>query len=275
MRFEEQSEVIWEEFPSEYLDIAVFVTDLGDVTAIILLLSVLFWVSDRKKAALVASFTVAGISVMLLLKTALAMPRPEVEIVARTYDPYGFPSAHAFISVIVYGGLVYVFERYREPVLVVAVGLLIAAISLSRVVLGVHYLGDIIAGAVLGIVFLPFMYRLTGAVPRRGFTIGVLLAVPAAAITSGEATMLALVGLGAGVGGLFATIRLDAVPALQTRREGIILVVLGVGWLVGISILESALAGESPVLVAGFHAVLVGGVFLLPVVSNYLETRMG
>ena len=275
MRFEEQSELIWEQFPSEYLDIAVFVTDLGDVTAIILLLSILYWVSDRKKVALVASFTVAGISAILLLKTALAMPRPEAEIVARTYDPYGFPSAHAFISVVVYGGLVYVFERYREPVLAVAVGVLIAAISITRVIIGVHYLGDIIAGAVLGIVFLPFMYRLTGTVPRRGFAIGVLISVPAVAVTSGEATMLALIGLGAGVGGLLPTIRLDAVPSLQTRREGVLLVVLGVGWLVGIGILESALAGESPVLVAGFHAILVGGIFLLPVVSHHLETRLG
>lgn len=272
IRFEEQSEAIWQGFPSEYVDIAVLVTDLGDVTALIFVLSVLYWVSDRRKAALVASYAVVGVSVVVLLKSAFAMPRPEVEIIAREYDPYGFPSGHAFISVVVYGGIVYVFDRYRDPIIVGAVAALVAAISLSRVVLGVHYLGDILAGAVAGLVFLGAMSWITDGEPGRGFVLGILLAIPVIVTTTGEARMLAVVGLGAAVGGLVATLRFDAVPSPGSGVERAVLVATGTGFLVGVGAIESAVAGENLALVSAFHAILVGGVFLLPVVVDRVDS---
>src|SRR6056297_1535042 len=103
LRFESQSEAVWEAFPAAYRDFALVVTDLGDVTAVLFILSVLYWLTDRRKAALVASYATAGAAVILMLKTTFALPRPEVELIAREYDRYGFPSGHAFISVVVYG----------------------------------------------------------------------------------------------------------------------------------------------------------------------------
>jgi membrane-associated phospholipid phosphatase len=179
VRLEEQSRWIWERYPNEYLDVAVFVTDLGDVTAVMLLLSVLYWVVDREKSALVVSYIVAGGAVVILLKLGFALPRPDVELIPREYDQYGFPSGHAFTATVVYGGLLWVFEKHREPRFTVPVVGLIAAIALSRVVIGVHYLGDVLVGAALGLVVLVVMERLTDRVPRRGFSVGLLLAVPA------------------------------------------------------------------------------------------------
>lgn len=272
MRLEEQSEVIWETYPREFLDIAILVTDLGDVTAIVLFLSVLYWVSDRKQAALLASYGLVGVSAVLLVKTAFGLPRPGVEIVAREYDQYGFPSAHAFMSVVVYGGALYVFERYRNPLLVGGVGALVAAISLSRVVLGIHYLADVLVGALLGLLLLPTVDRVTGSDPTRGFGLGAVLAVAVVVVTTGEATTLGAVTLGSAVGGLAGTVRLDSVPPLRTRAEAAVLVVVGLGYVLGIGILESVLAGGDLVLVAVFHGLLIGGVFSLPVAVGRIQT---
>lgn len=265
------SERLWEGYPSEYLDIAVFVTDLGDVTAIILLISLLYWLTDRRKAALIAGYTVAGLSVILLLKVGFAMPRPEVDIIAREYDQYGFPSAHAFVSVVVYGGLLYVFDRHRDPLVAVGIAILVIAISLSRVVLGLHYLGDLLAGGALGLGFLLTMEKITTGDPRRAFSLALLAAIPAVVVTNGEALTLAVIAFGASVGGLVGTARLDSVPPLRSRLEALLLGVCGLAFLVAISLAESAFAGGNAILTAGFHAVLVIGVFGLPIALGRIE----
>ena len=270
MRLEEQSRWIWEQYPSEYLDIAVFVTDLGDLTAVMVLLSVLYWAVDREKSALVVSYIVAGASVLLLLKIGFGLPRPEVELIAREYDRYGFPSGHAFTATVVYGGLLLTFGKHRNPVPALGTAGLVAAIALSRVVIGVHYLADVIAGVAVGIAFLFAMERLTDRVPRRGFAVGVSLAVPAVAVafTVGAETSLALVALGTALGGLVGTVSLDSIPELRSRREGLLLTVLGVGYLGGLSSLESTLVAVHPGLGAVLFAVLTAGILLAPLVVN-------
>lgn len=271
MRLESQSRVIWEQFPAEYHDLVLVLTDLGDVTVVILLLSILYWVVDRRRAALIASYAAAGVAVLLILKLTFALPRPGAELVAREYDPHGFPSGHAFTAVVVYGGLTYAFEKHRDPSAVVAVGTLILGISLSRVVLAFHYLGDVIAGAGLGVAFVAVMERLSRGDPRRGFAIGAVLAVPAIAVTSGEATVLAMVGLGASVGGLIGTTRLGHLPTLRSRREAIVLVVVGLGFVVAVTVLESALLGDELVAIAAVHVALFSGIFLAPEVVGRIE----
>lgn len=270
MRLEEQSRWLWEQYPEEYLDFALFVTDFGDVTAVMVLLSVLYWLVDREKSALVVSYIVAGASVVLLLKIGFGLPRPEAELIAREYDQYGFPSGHAFTATVVYGGLLWTFERHREPALALGTAGLITAIALSRVVIGVHYLADVVAGVAVGLAFLVAIDRLTDRSPRRGFAVGLALAVPAVvvAFAAGAETSLAVVGLGTALGGLLGTVRLDAVPPLRSRREGALLTVLGLGYLFGVSSLESALVAIHPAFAVGLFAVLTAGILLAPLVVN-------
>lgn len=270
MRLEEQSRWIWETYPEEFLDIAVFVTDLGDVTAVMVLLSVLYWLVDRERSALVVSYIVAGAALLVLLKIGFALPRPEVELIAREYDQYGFPSGHAFTATVVYGGLLWAFEKHREPGPALATAALIAVIALSRVVIGVHYLADVIAGVAVGLIFLVVMDRLTDRIPRRGFAIGLALAVPAVtvAFAAGAETDLAVVGLGTALGGLVGTARLGLLPELRSRREGALLTILGVVYLGGLSSLEDTLAAVHPGLVVVLFAALTAGILFAPLVVN-------
>lgn len=71
---------------------------------------------------------------------------------------YGFVSSHAanFFGICIYASLVLRAYYKRIPVYLISVALLV---SFSRIYLGVHYLTDIIGGAVLGILIAWLIYH--------------------------------------------------------------------------------------------------------------------
>ncbi|WP_049890151.1 phosphatase PAP2 family protein [Natronorubrum sulfidifaciens] len=274
MRLADESAVIRDAIPAEYADVVVMLTELGGVSVLMGLLALLFWWGDRRRSALVISYAIAGLAFLLALKSLLELPRPPEDAMLVALpgerEGYGFPSGHAFAATVVYGGLLSVSDRAREPWAVVGVGALIVAISLSRVVLGVHYLGDVIVGAILGVVFIAAMNRLTRGVPAAGFTVALVLAVPAVYVTgASEDTLLAV---GGAVGGLLTAGRIDQLPDLRSRLEGVVLAVVGGGVVAGLQVVES-LVGTTPVLVA-LYAVLVAWIVVAPIIVSRLGTDL-
>ncbi|ELY67831.1 phosphatase PAP2 family protein [Natrinema versiforme] len=272
MRLEEQSAAVRDAVPVEYADLVVSVTELGGTTLLMLLLAVLFWCVDRRRSALVISYAIAGLALLLSLKALFALPRPpeDAMLIAleREREGYGFPSGHAFAAAVVYGGLVSAFDRARDPRALLAAGVMVALVSLSRVVLGVHYLGDVIVGAALGVGFVVAMDRLTRGDPTIGFAVALALSVPAIALAGGRGD--ALLGLGGSIGGLLSSLRLSALPALRSRLEGVALVVLGGSFVGVVQTVESAVASIEP-LVAALYAILVAGIFFVPAAVGRLE----
>lgn len=61
-------------------------------------------------------------------------------------DPFSFPSGHATAALAVAAAL-----SLAYPVLTPGLALLAAAVAASRVVLGVHHVSDVLAGASLGL----------------------------------------------------------------------------------------------------------------------------
>lgn len=270
MRLPEESARLRELYPDAYAELAVFVTELGGATGLFLVLSLLYWLTRRRESALVASYAVVGIGFVVLVKSLLGMPRPpeEVHLIAHGDDPYGFPSGHAFMAVVVYGGALVTFDRLREPLAVAGVTALIVAISLSRIVLGVHYLGDVLVGLLLGVVFLAAIHRLVDD-PGRGFVLGGVVAVPAIVLSNAEP--YTLVALGAAIGGAFASLRLESMPSLRSPTEGAFLSVVGLGYLVAIGTLESIMAAVTPAMIVPVNAVLVAGILLAPEAIGEVE----
>ncbi|MGW0519868.1 phosphatase PAP2 family protein [Crossiella sp. NPDC003009] len=86
----------------------------------------------------------------IAVKRAVRRPRPDhpdIEVRAATPSTLSFPSAHATSSTaaaVLLGGLA---GRHATPVLLSAV---VPPMALSRLVLGVHYPSDVLAGAALG-----------------------------------------------------------------------------------------------------------------------------
>ncbi|MXV61254.1 phosphatase PAP2 family protein [Natronorubrum sp. JWXQ-INN-674] len=272
MRLEDESAPLREAVPAEYADIVVAVTELGSVTTLMMLLAVLFWWHDRRRSALVISYAVAGLAVLLSVETLLGLPRPpeDVWIASIEVDGYGFPSGHAFAAAVVYGGLVSAYDRGRDWRALLGAGTVVALVSLSRVVLGVHYLGDVLVGAGLGIAFVVLMDRLTRGAPTVGFAIALVLAVPAVYVTG--AAPDALLGLGGAIGGVLVAGRIDRLPDLRSRLEAVVLLAVGGAIAVVVQVVET-LVTFAPVLVA-LYAVLVAWVFLAPAVVSLLETAV-
>lgn len=114
----------------------------------------------RAEAALLVATMALGTSAGALLKEAVERSRPGLEA-ARIPIPetYSFPSGHALAAFLYFGIAAFLFFVLARSVRVklwawFACSVLAFGIALSRVYLGVHYLGDIIASWMLGSAFL-------------------------------------------------------------------------------------------------------------------------
>ncbi|MFP4589932.1 MAG: phosphatase PAP2 family protein [Halobacteriales archaeon] len=198
-------------------------TQLGDVwfLAVILVAAYALRPRDREGVAFVAGVSLVGAGVLDLLKATLARPRPPmasadpealVGVVAEVYrltataDGYGLPSGHAMLGAVVYLGLAAELSVGRRRTRLRAAGVLAVLVGASRVVLGVHYLVDVIVGLVLGVGLVAVGLHLRrhldeGAVPVA-FAVGLALALLNAGVHGLDAQATALVGATVGaVGG--------------------------------------------------------------------------
>ncbi|WP_254544852.1 phosphatase PAP2 family protein [Halomarina pelagica] len=96
-----------------------------------------------------------------------------------TAEGPGFPSGHALGTTMVWGGLALVIDRGRVRTRVGIAGIVIALVSVSRLILGVHYVVDVLTGVLLGIVILGGLYVLAdhGADSERVLLVAVVIGV--------------------------------------------------------------------------------------------------
>jgi undecaprenyl-diphosphatase len=104
------------------------------------------------------AFVVAGLA-EYALKYLVGRPRPAVGV-AFEFD--SFPSGHATSVFAVAAVLGAFYPRLRWPLYAVA-----AAIALGRVYLARHYLSDIVAGALIGLVVASLLLRHRSAISAR------------------------------------------------------------------------------------------------------------
>jgi undecaprenyl-diphosphatase len=94
------------------------------------------------------------------LKLAIRRPRPIYASALIHHPNWSFPSGHAMGALVGYGMLAYVIVVLWQPGgrartrIYAGAALLIAAIGVSRLYLGVHYLTDVVGGYVVGLVWL-------------------------------------------------------------------------------------------------------------------------
>jgi len=142
--------------------IAVAFTTFGGLTimsALTLAVCAWFlWRDMRAEAVLLMSTMVFGTAVGEIIKPIAGRLRPALEY-ARIPQPttFSFPSGHALGSFLFFGTLVFLVLtvqeglRFRDKALISGVCVaMIVVVSLSRVYLGVHYLGDIFGSWLLG-----------------------------------------------------------------------------------------------------------------------------
>lgn len=140
-------------------------TYLGDQIAVVALLCLLLWCTDRKYALrLVFAFFLSGMTAQFV-KLVFAVPRPWVldpAIVPSARAVAGatgwsFPSGHTASAVALYGGL---FLMYRRWYIRAACVFAVALVALSRLVLGVHTPMDVGASLLIGTALLAASWRM-------------------------------------------------------------------------------------------------------------------
>ncbi|MGW0496020.1 phosphatase PAP2 family protein [Streptomyces sp. NPDC003007] len=138
------------------------VTALGGSPALAWVTSVgVVWLLLRRQVRAALYMAVAAVGAWILIsvvKTLVGRLRPVVDEPLVTPSGLSFPSGHALSSLVSYGVLLLVFlpamnRTARRFSAVVAV-VIVVLVGFTRMALGVHYLSDVVAGWLLGAVWL-------------------------------------------------------------------------------------------------------------------------
>jgi undecaprenyl-diphosphatase len=161
---------------TKVLDAAMLeITALGTGTVVLMIvaISALFLALTRHhySAILLLIATFGGLALNLVLKLRFDRPRPDVFVWGTNAVSSSFPSGHAMSATIVYSTVAYLaarlYKRTWPGVLTMLIAaFVIAAISLSRLYLGVHYPSDVLAGAVIGLGWAAFCMATLEAVQK-------------------------------------------------------------------------------------------------------------
>ena len=113
----------------------------------------------RQRLALFLAVTaIGGGLVDSAVKIFVNRPRPVLESPLAHAFGKSFPSGHAMSSTVTYGALLLVFlpavPRRWRPLAYAFVVLLVGSICVSRLLLGVHFVSDVLGGLVLGLAWL-------------------------------------------------------------------------------------------------------------------------
>jgi membrane-associated phospholipid phosphatase len=146
-------------FRSEMLSQLLFIlTQLSDRETVFIVGAIVTGVFIYRKrwvALFVFWLVLAGVGISVRYgKTFISRARPS-DVAYYEVEHYSFPSGHATTAIALYGLIAYFFYRhyskskYRNLVVWISV-IFIILVGFSRVYLGVHYLSDVMAGFLLG-----------------------------------------------------------------------------------------------------------------------------
>ena len=280
------------ELPGSVVVAFAFITQLGDfwfVAAASLLAYLLGeqlpWLGrglTRERAAMVVALLVTAAALTVSLKALFELPRPRGAAMASpiaflpeaakslyvslaTGTGYGFPSGHAITTTLVWGGFAWALRVGTPRQRYAVAGTAVVLVSLARLVLGVHFLVDVVAGALVAGFVLLLSVRWLGD-PAYVFGLALGLAVFGILVGGFDRETAAVLGMAAG-----ATVAWLAVDEdiERTRRGRTLTAVAGLGLLaVGGAVFRFLQLEPGPLAVV--VALATGSIVALPLVGERL-----
>lgn len=140
-------------------------TQLGAIWFASVILFCLYRYHDRDRAVITGGLLIAGTGTWRTIKTLFPIPRPDQPLVATTDLPVvlqplfelavvdsgpGFPSGHAVTTTVIYFSLAGYLSVSTRPRRYAGAIFIIGFVGATRITLGIHYLVDVIGGAVIG-----------------------------------------------------------------------------------------------------------------------------
>ena len=265
------------------------ITQLGDPWFLFVIVAVLYWAGPqdyvehhRRTWGVLTALAVGATALTVGLKAAFALPRPPGAATSTlpgwlpsalgglyhnftTGDGFGFPSGHAIGSAVVYGGMAALLTDFstRRRRALVAAGL-VGLVTLSRLVLGVHYLADVVVGVAVGLAFLAVVLGVSRNLPARAFGASALVSLFALGVTAagGHAELVrqSAATLGGCLGGLAAWLFLGTPTDHRVSvPEALVGLLLTGGLWMAVYVLEPA-----PAVTAVGDAVAVASLVAFP-----------
>lgn len=147
----------------------IWVTQLGSsatVIGLMLIAAIIFVYRKKIPEAVGLLVSIAGsAAVVFILKELIAKPRPMYPIPAYIETSYSFPSGHATLAIALYVFLLWTIydamPSLWKKLTATSTVVLVLAIGFSRLYLGVHYLSDVVAGYLLGGIFVVVGIKIT------------------------------------------------------------------------------------------------------------------
>ena len=267
---ESTNEAVRGALPEIVITFFEYVTHLGDGVALIIFATLLYWFgaeSRREQRALVIAIGLGALAISAGMKGIFVRPRPEL---SGGYGGYSFPSAHAMGAAAFYGALAMVADTGTRLQRYVAAGSIIFLIALSRIVIGVHFVGDVLVGVGIGLVFVAIVFRGKTAEPGSIFVLSGLIAILALGLGSREFTTMTV---GAALG---ATVAWQYVKSRSAQPRGAAILLLAYLCL-PVILLVRALPVFWPdhvlldaVEIVGYAAV-TGAILVVPIVAERMN----
>lgn len=166
----------WRVAPVEFI-FRLF-TFIGDDEFFMVFFSVLIWCYSKTLGFWGAFMLLSSAVYSNLIKDITLLERPPLEGVVHPEGSYAFPSGHTLTAVTVWG---YLAVRVKKKALWIWAFVAVIVIGFSRLVLGYHFLGDVLGGIVFGIPFLLFFLWVSSLLAEKRllekFSVPLLLAL--------------------------------------------------------------------------------------------------
>ncbi len=142
-----------------FTNFIIFLTNFGGVFVFVIFLVMFFFLLSNKRISCLMSINLLIAYVLsVIFKNIFRRDRPLFMLVEKPSD-FSFPSGHSMCSIVFYGFLIYIVNKfiknvYIRKVINIFLVLLMFLIPFSRLYLGVHFFTDVVAGVILGVVCL-------------------------------------------------------------------------------------------------------------------------
>ncbi|MDS0220288.1 phosphatase PAP2 family protein [Haloarcula sp. S1AR25-5A] len=282
--------------PGAVVVLFALLTQLGDFWFTFSACALLYWLGSRTptlgrgltrdRAAMLVALLAGAVAIAVSVKAVFALPRPPgagtathadlLPVALRgiyesmaTGEGYGFPSGHATVAVLVWGGFAWALRVGTRRARTAVAGTVIGLIGLSRLVLGVHYLADVLAGFAIAGGFLWLAVRVLKT-PERVFGLAAVVAGLALVTAGLSRDTGAALGLTVAGGVVWALVG-DEIPE-PTRRGVVFTVLLGVA-TVGVLLGGTLGLDPTPVVVTLAAGLGTGLLLTLPLAGERLAKK--
>ena len=174
-----------------FLDILFqLITICGEQMVLVLIISIIYWVKDKKFGEYIAYAVLTSVLVNCVVKDIFKFKRPIGEegirtLREKTATGYSFPSGHTQGAGSFYGAMaIYI----KKKVMYIIAIIMIILIGFSRLYLGVHYPKDVIVGGILGVLISYICYNIYNKYENKimVYTITFIIFLPALTFAHSE-----------------------------------------------------------------------------------------